>query len=264
MNISEHSHYGSSSARSGGSLVLEESILVTLLHTSLISFHPHLLDLAMAEQHLMSTPVRSPAVKKMRGDDNVGAMELSEDDEEKPPAWANSLKSELVSEVKSVLRQEMKTLRTEVGALQTNVAEIQGDVKQLAENLDITTARVTMLEQSCETDQASESFDLRKKIMQIEKDIELLRSAATSSAEGLSDMKVTAVVGLNGTTSSDEALTEFHTMVWNLYIDLPMQAPFIKGEFTGVVFVKFDTETDRDTFVSKIRSSEYTVKEKTV
>ena len=74
----------------------------------------------------MSTPIRSPLPKRSKGDEEtVDNLAVSA-----APAWAASLKTEILAGVRGVIQEEMQTVRADVQQLQTHVGKIEHTVNQ--------------------------------------------------------------------------------------------------------------------------------------
>ena len=89
----------------------------------------------------------------------------------------------------------------------------------------------------------------------MQKEIEQLKGGVTNKDAAVESKVTTAVLGgLAALTSTDEAWTWVSNKLWHLHGPQPTEV-YSKGDFRGIVFLKFRDKADRDEAVKLLRQS---------
>ena len=188
---------------------------------------------------MTSTPIKSPSHKRVKGDegavDDLAVIAA--------PAWAASLKTEILAGVRGVLQEEMRTVRADVQQLQTQVGKVENTANQA---MQVATAAKQM------------TTELRADVTKMIN--ENLNKHETKPA----DQTETAVFGGLGSLSFEAAEEWIRRKTREFNLSEPADMYHKGDEFTGVVFAKFPDAQTSQQIVQKMRRSPAKVEEKTI
>ena len=215
-----------------------------------------------APHMMISTPVKSPAAKKSRGDDGYvgedveGEMSGTGSSGGRASSTAVTMEgiSALLDNKMGPMQQSMKSLEHKMGELNVSVDERLGQMEQRMETADI---RITKLEQQVLSIPTS-MIDpkVAENIKEIEKEIYSLKHEPPQHAQTTGDAKeLTAVIGgLWGLDNMHEAEVWVRDKLWSIWAPDPAEV-YVKGDYKNLVFARFRTKDDRDAAVQGLRGT---------
>ena len=204
----------------------------------------------LLKQRIQMMEATLPAVPLLPGNDEKPKMSMDE-------------KLDAVAQKMDWLMNNC-ALQTDITRMDTNIKEVQADVQILKEKSatrdELTTLiqRVQKLElggsatggtSSDEPMHTGPSQEMIKRLETLEKE---LQAKATDSTRDV----IMVVGGLGYYGTLDEAEKYVRTQLWTLY-GPAMVDSFAKGDWKGLLFVKFSSKSDRDCAVKIFRDGKY-------
>jgi hypothetical protein len=127
-------------------------------------------------------------------------------------------------------------LKTEIGGLTTRIGTLETEMNALAAGATATGENLTLI----------------RRITQLETD---LKAKPTGATDGEKDRSTTAVIGgLAGSDDTDAAFQFISDNLWWNHAPLPIEH-YCKGDFKGLLFLKFSSTAERDIAVKKIKDA---------
>ena len=188
---------------------------------------------------MRTTPIKSPSHKRSKGEE--GAVE--DLTAIAAPAWAASLKTEILAGVRGVIQEEMQTVRADVQQLQTQVGKVENTATQALQVAETAKQMTTELR-----------GDVTKMI-----DDKLGKCAAKPP-----DQTETAVFGGLGSLSFEAADEWIRRKMRELNLAEPTDIYHKGFEFNGVVCAKYPNAQTSQQVVQKMQRVPATVGEKTI
>ena len=190
-------------------------------------------DDAMTHQTVPSTPPRAGATSVPSGTTiNVGLDQLSA----------------LLDQKLDPMQKSMAGLERQMGELSISVDERLRKMESRMDSSDVRIEKLEVLVAKGPPHGAASVFADQLKALQEE--VARLRYSGTATAGAESDMELTMVLGgLESLSDVDEAWQWIADHMWTMHGPPPTEV-YCKGDFSGMVFARFESTADRDRAVN--------------
>ena len=168
----------------------------------------------------------------------------------------NKMVADIAERTSAAIQDEIQPIKQELTELSENMSAIKSE---LVSNMEALESRIITAEANLADLRSVQisgvSRDVEERIAALESQIALLSTAKTNTNTTINAYATTAVIGgLGKFSSKTEAETWITNQMW--YLSAPAAAEFyVKGEFSGILFAKFQNTADRDAAVSQMRGA---------
>ena len=149
--------------------------------------------------------------------------------------------------------EQVGKLESEVAKLSITVAD---DKKHTDDKLDTIQSRLQVLESSSSSSMQMHydpNSELQNKVQELEKAVRIIKEPSSEDSR-----MVTALVGgLKELGNVDDAFKFVSEALWSTWAPHP-QDHYTKGEFQGILFLKFPSREDRDVAIESIKKANIT------
>ena len=183
----------------------------------------------MAEFNV-STPIKSPAPKKSRGDERAIDVEAMPDSgsqsSTQPPAWAAAMQQQILAGVRGVIQDEMQAVKTEVKILTNRV-----------ESVEITTQQARACAE--ETKNIAVSARDSKSAISVDEITKIIETKLEMRTTNESEHIDTAVFGRFGHMTEQAAQDWISHRMKQFNLPEPVEMYYKGDEFKGIVYAKY-------------------------
>ena len=235
-----------------------------------------MLPRSSAHTHPMSTPVKSPAQKKSRGDDaldDANVVMRTNERQSEPSVTLSAIKG-LLQESLNPLHASVKEMKRDLSDFKVEVMEdisqVKSRVGKVEDNMKMANIRMKDLEGKVDQAAAPRANpDLEKKVQEM-KDIEksmksMLSQSAAAPLPGASAQDVTAVIGgLSGLSTLEEAEAWVRKQLGEWKLSAPLRIYKKDDDFKGLAFARFSNHEAMSATVEAFNSKGIMLKEKKI
>ena len=141
---------------------------------------------------------------------------------------------------------------TKIANMQVQMEDWEGKTNSKFAEVD---SRIGSMQQSISTKGPINEMNIDAKIKEIERDIQQMR--AIGDTDDKAHMKKIVVGGLKNLANVEEAIKVLTDKLWEKWGPMPVDH-YCKGDYSGIVFLKFESQTERDRALAVLNKVEKT------
>ena len=152
------------------------------------------------------------------------------------------------------VQKQQQSMNKEINGLKTSVAKDIKNIHQRLDDLEKWKATATNQNDGDTTMGIQVDPGLAAQMQALQVQVQQLKISRKQTKDSIDDTRLltTVVGGLKSFNTADEANTWVRNFLWSKWAPMPCDY-FIKGEFNGILFMKFSTPEDRNTILKIVK-----------